>query len=684
MSETSVAKNRAKYTGFGARCDKLTPIDEDGRRSTAAISLKVSERHLDGSSKKDYVGQRLLHYQVTERIGAGGLGVVCRAIDLKQKRTVALKFFPASLTAGEDARMRFVREMRMCSALEHPNIGAMLALEETGDGRLFLVMAYYEGPTLAKRIDQGPPITPNDAVSIALQLLQGLAEAHTKGVIHGDVKPENLIFTGLGVLKILDFGLAKFYGNPDYTPSSIPGTVAYMSPERAAGAPADRRSDLWAAGVILNEMLSGKRLFRGTDPNAIMDAILSDQRVSTSGIPEGVNRIVTKALEKNPNLRYQDVSEFIRDLELEQRNRLLFGPKEEGAPLVADELPPQAVAEAQAATQRGWFLVGIGGLLLVVIGAAFWLYLRRPAAPPEVPLAMGRVRLLQEQYPEAVAEFERALAADPNNESAYHGLAQAYAAMGLMDKAEESWRSDIALHPNSADPYDQLAKFELNRGIYPAAITNFRAALNLSPRDPAILSDLGAALSRSGALDESRRVLEQSIRLVPSFSAWNNLGDLDLKQRHFADAAADYTKALGFGDGDYHTWTNLALAESRIPGAKDKSKDAFQRATQMCRDALHPHPNDPVILSDLAAILAAQPDGRDEAQTLIKRAQSLAPDDHHVEFNAAQTYALLGRRKVAQGIVQKLVATGYPVEDINANPTLAEMAKMVPAHQRTR
>ncbi len=630
---------------------------------------------MDGSSKKDYVGQRLLHYQVTERIGAGGLGIVCRAIDLKQKRTVALKFFPASLTTGEEARLRFVREMRMCSTLEHPNIGTLYALEETGDGRLFLVMAYYEGPTLAKRIDQGPPIAPNEAVSVALQLLQGLAEAHTKGAIHGDVKPENLIFTGLGVLKILDFGLAKFYGNPDYAPSSIPGTVAYMSPERATGAPADRRSDLWAAGVVLHEMLTGKRLFPGTDPNAIMETILADQPVAVAGIPDGLNRIVAKALEKNPNLRYQDVSEFIRDLEIEQRNRLLFGAKEEGTALVADEPTPQAAAEAQAATQRGWFLVGCGIVLLAVIGVIAWLYMRRPAPPPEVPLAMGRVRLLQEQYPQAVAEFERALVADPNNESAYHGLAQAYAAMGLLDKAEESWRSDIALHPNSVDAYDQLAKFELNRGNYPAAITNFRAALNLAPQDPAILSDLGAALSRSGAVDESRHVLEQSIHLSPSFSAWNNLGDLDLKQRRFADAAADYTKALGFGNGDYRVWTNLGLAYSRTPGDKDKAKDAFQRAARMCRDALQPHPNDPVILSDLAAILANEPDGREEAQTLIKRAQSLAPDDHHVEFNAAQTYVLIGRRKIAQGFLQRLLASGYPVEEISANPTLADLVK---------
>jgi serine/threonine protein kinase/Flp pilus assembly protein TadD len=633
---------------------------------------------LDASSKSDYVGQRLLHYQVTERIGAGGLGVVCRAIDLKQKRTVALKFFPASLTAGEEAKMRFVREMRTVSTLEHPNIGALLALEETGDGRLFLVMAYYEGPTLDKRIDQGPPITPNEAVSVSLQLLQGLAEAHKRGVVHGDAKPENLIFTGLGVLKILDFGMAKFYGSPDLVPSSISGTVAYMSPERANGAPADRRSDLWAAGVVLHEMLTGRRLYRNsTDPTTIMTSILSGEPVSVADLPAGLDRIVAKALEKNPDLRYQTASEIIRDLEIEQRSRVLFGAKEEEIALPDNETAPREITTTKAQPEpRGvWFITGVVVLLIIIGGAISWFHSRKTTTPPEVPLALGRVRLLQEQYPEAVAQFEQALAIDPRNEGAYHGLAQAYAAMGLTDKAEESWRSDIALHPNSVDPYDQLAKFEFNRRNYPVAVANFRAALKLAPQDSAILSDLGAALSHAGSPDESRRVLEQSIHLAPSFSAWNNLGDLDLKQDRFADAAADYTKALGFNSADYHVWTNLAIAYSRTPSEKEKTKDAFDNATRMCREALEPHPNDPAILSDLAAILALQPDGRLEAQTLIKRVLSSTPDDSHVEFNAAQTYAALGHRKLALSFLQKLIGSGYPLEDIKSSPILGDLVK---------
>lgn len=607
--------------------------------------------------------------------------MVSRAIDLKLKRTVALKFFSPSLTAGDEAKMRFVREMRTCSTLEHPNIGVLHALEETGEGRLFLVMAFYEGPTLAKRIDQGK-IAVNEAVAIALQLLQGLAEAHNRGIVHGDLKPENLIFNALGVLKILDFGMAKFYGSPDLSPGSIPGTVAYFSPERAAGAPADRRSDLWSAGVILYEMLKGRRLFKGTDANAIMASILADEPVSLAGLPPGLDRIVEKALERNPELRYQNAGDFVRDLELEQRSRLLFGSEEKTAPtgtvVGTDEQTPAQTDLEPSAAQGRWLLAAFAVVLLVVGGVFAWLHLRRPAPLPGVPLAMGRVRLLQERYPEAVNEFERALAIDPTDEDAYHGLAQAYAAMGLTDKAEESLRSDIALHPSSSDAYDQLAKFELNRGNSAAAVSNFHAALNLAPQDPAILSDLGAALSHTGSLDESRRVLEQSIHLAPSFSAWDNLGDLDLKQKHFADAAADYTKALDFNNTDYHIWADLGAAYARTPAQKEKAKDAFAHAARLCREALQPHPNDPILMSDLAAILAAQPDGREEAQTLIKRAQSLAPDDGHVQCNAAETYAELGRRKIALGLLQKLLAAGYPIENINAIPILADLVKYAP------
>ncbi len=617
---------------------------------------------------------------MVERIGAGSLGLVCRAIDLKLKRSVVLKFLPPSLTAGLEARQRFLSEMSAYAALEHPNIGALHAVEVTGDGKLFLVMAYYEGSTLAARLERNS-IPVDEAIAIEMQLLNGLAGANERGMVHGDVKPAKLIFNSLDVLKILDFGLAKLRSDLNLvSPGSTPGSLDYLSPECAAGAPASYRSDLWSAAVVLYEMITRRSLYPGTDPRADLAAILSPEPVPLFGLPPGLDKIVKRALDKDPDRRYQSAEEMTRDLEMVQSHRQLAASHEAetAAGLRAGDqdldqvqMPPPA----EPGSGRRLVFTAIAAALLVVAGFAAWFHFRQPTTPPEVPLALGRVRLLEERYPEAVNEFEQVLAIDPQSEDAYHGLAQAYAAMGLTDKAVESWRSDIAFHPNSFDPYNQLGKFELNRGNYAAAVANFRSALNLAPGNPAILSDLGAALSHAGSLEESRSALEQSIRVAPSYSAWNNLGDLELKQRHFPAAAEDYGKALEFNSSDYRLWTSLALAYARTPGQKDKARDAVVHAARLCRDALNTHPNDPAVLSDLAVILAAGPDGREEAQATIKRALALAPDDTHVQFNAAQTDALVGDRRAALAVARKLIASGYPAEDIDSSPILADLVR---------
>jgi tetratricopeptide (TPR) repeat protein len=639
---------------------------------------------LDAPRKTDHVGQILLHYQVIERLGTGTLGVVCRAIDLKQKRSAALRFLPASITATPEAKQRFVREMRACAALDHANIGTLRALEETEDGRLFLVMDFYEGPTLARRMETHP-VGVDEAVALALQLLGGLSEAHERNIVHGDIKPGNLVFNSLGMLKILDFGLAKFRGDPALAPSGPNAeTVAYMSPEQATGAPADRRSDLWSASVVIYEMFSRRPLFAGSDPQTVMAAIISAEAISVQGIPRGLDKVLKKALEIDPDLRYRTAGEMVADLEAEKRKRQRSTsgqedappPVEEDAAEPAYETPRAGRGRENAAAGSGRWMVAVLVLTLLAGGAvAVWLRMRQPESPPGVALALGRVRLLQGRYPEAVAEFEQVLASDPRNDGAYRGLAQTYAAMGLTEKAVESWRRDISLQPNSVDPYVQLGKFELNRRDYAAAVANFRAALNLAPADASILSDLGAALSHQGARDESRKVLEDSIRLEPSFSGWTNLGDLDLKQRRFPAAATDYEKALELNDADYHVWTSLAVAYAHTPGQKDKTKDALQHAAELCRGVLKANPNDPAVQSDLALIFALGTDGRQESLASIKRALSLAPDDIHVQFNAAEIYTVQGNRKAARSLVEKLVTGGYPIEDIDASPILTDFAK---------
>jgi tetratricopeptide (TPR) repeat protein len=666
-----------KIRAHGAPCDTLGAAPLRRVRPSRSPDLpRRLARELDASRKKDISGQRLLQYQVAERIGAGGLGVVYRAIDLKLKRTVALKLLPAELTPTAEDRRRFFREARAWRALEHPNIGVVHSVEETEDGRLLIVMAYCDGPSLAARIDKDP-ISVDEAVAIVLQLLRGIEEAHARGIVHGDIKPRNLMFNALGVLKILDFGLARLHASPAAEPPSpVPGTLAYMSPEGATGAPADPRTDLWSSSVVLYEMLTRRRLFRSTNPQSILDHLLSGDPIPLEGIPEGFDRILGRALDKDYAQRYQTAAELIFDIEAEESHRQLAAKEQAAAALAAREHADGGLPHPQSEMGMRWVLASVAVLVLGAGITSAIIHLRRNAAIPTVALALGRVRLVQERYPEAVTEFEQVLGVDPHNDGAYRGLAEAYAAMGLPDKAIESWQRDISLHPDTVEPYTQLAKFEFNQGDYPAAAGDFRRALNLAPSNPAILSNLGAALAHAGFFDESRNNLEQSIRLAPSFSAWDNMGDLDLRQKHYADAAKDYGNALDFNNTDYRVWWNLAVADSRTPDQREKARRNFVQATRMCREALKGDPNDPLVLSDLAALVAAQPNGRQESLTLLARALALAPSNPRVEFNAAQAYAALGDRRDAQAQAEKLMASGFPAADIDLSPTLAELVRI--------
>jgi eukaryotic-like serine/threonine-protein kinase len=294
---------------------------------------------------------------------------------------------------------------------------------------------------------------------------------------------------------------------------------------------------------------------------------------------------------------------------------------------------------------------------------------------PQAGLSLGDVRLLQGRYPEALSSFERVLSLDDRNDRAYRGLAKAYAATGLPDKAEETWQKAVALRPNSADGHTQFGLFELYRGNYAKAVVELRRALSLAPANTKCMSNLGVALLYAGSLDESRRVLQESIRLELNYAGYANLGNLDLKQGRYAEAAADYENALEINKSDYRVWSNLAVAYSMTPGQKERAKDGFLHAATLCREALKANPNDAGILSDLAMFVASEGNERQEPLVLIERALALAPQDTDVQFNAAETYESIGYRKEALDWVAKLIAAGYPLDDINQSPVLADLVK---------
>ncbi|QNI33836.1 protein kinase [Alloacidobacterium dinghuense] len=861
---------------------------------------------MDDLRKDNLVGQVLLHYQVTERLGEGGMGVVYRAVDLKLKRTVALKFLPASQAVREEVKERFMREALASSALDHTNIGTLYSVEETTDRQLFLVMACYEGPTLAQKMARGP-MSADDSVAIALQACRGLSIAHKQGVVHRDIKPSNLIFNSQGVLKILDFGLAKLHGSPELTaPGSTLGTAAYMAPEQAMGNPADQRADLWSVGVVLYEMLKGRGLFNGSDLRSTIYAVVSKEPEPIPRLPGLLQEVLSKALQKDPERRYQTADEMIAALEAVRGIAFRLGSDDITLSRIGFDPTPKTTAKVQTPPRRRWLVSGLVALVLVAAAIGLWIHGRRAAAVssgkriaalplmavntenaadasstqaladglrsqliaalvdrerdnqglwivpaaqltaqhvtdpagarrtfgadlaitgslavsgeqlrivlssvdtatskvlaseviegtkanlpalsqkmarastkmlglksgasspaadplagltpadantymasigylenwdksanldaaitgleqvtktapnfalgfaaladcyrrryettkdihaleladqnvshamqirgdlPDVVLSLGEVRLLQGRYSEALSNFERVVTLDDRNDRAYRGLAKAYAATGLPDKAEETWQKAVALRPNSADAYTQLGLFELYRSNYAKAVVELRRALSLAPANARYMSNLGVALLYAGSLAESRKVLQDSIRVEPNYAAYTNLGNLDLKQGRYAEAAADYENALEINKSDYHVWSNLAVAYSMTPGQKERAKDGFLHAATLCREALKANPNDAGMLSDLAMFVASEGDERQEPLVLIERALALAPQDTDVQFNAAETYESLGYRKEALDWVAKLITAGYPLDDINQSPVLADLVK---------
>jgi len=235
------------------------------------------------------VGTTISHYRVIERLGEEGMGVVYKAEDTKLKRTVVLKFLPPELTRDTEARQRFIHEAQAASALEHHNICNIHQIDETDDGQVFIVMAYYEGESL-KKIERGP-LKLQEALDIAIQVAQGLDKAHKQGIVHRDIKPANVMITEDGVTKIVDFGLAKLAGRTKVTKTGTTlGTVAYMSPEQTRGEEVDYRTDIWSFGVMLYEMITGQLPFKGEYEQAVIYSILNKEPEPVTSLRSGVHR----------------------------------------------------------------------------------------------------------------------------------------------------------------------------------------------------------------------------------------------------------------------------------------------------------------------------------------------------------------------------------------------------------
>ena len=340
-----------------------------------------------GHSRMDFIGRRIGVYEIRSLLGAGGMGEVYRARDTKLDRDVAIKILPSAFTSDPERLVRFEREARLLASLNHPHIASIYGFEETSDGPA-LVLELVDGETLAARLTKGP-IPISESVSIARQLVDAFDAAHEHGIVHRDLKPANIIITPGGDVKVLDFGLGKA-SNPGESHSKqrtaetregvVLGTAAYMSPEQARGKPVDKRTDIWAFGCVLYEMLSGKPAFPGDTVSDTISGILDREPEWTAlpvAVPTPVRRLLHRCLEKDARRRLRDIADAAGDLS-------------------ADELTHVDAPKSLPLLKR-LILIGAMGLVAAALAAASWQFAspRTPAAAPvsRFSLALPSVNL---------------------------------------------------------------------------------------------------------------------------------------------------------------------------------------------------------------------------------------------------------------------------------------------------
>lgn len=523
------------------------------------------------------VGKTVKHYEITSELGQGGMGVVYKATDTVLGRTVALKFLPASTSNDEKARERFAHEARAVSALDHPNVAVVHEIGESEDGDMFIVMAFYEGRTLEDIIKEGP-VPLDDILRYALDMARGLAAAHDQGIIHRDIKPGNVMVTDAGFLKILDFGLAKVQDVTMTVGEVSIGTLAYMSPEQAQGAPVDVRTDLWALGVVLYELLAGKRPFDGPYDAAILYAAVNtdheDVTTWREDAPEVLARIVDKLLQKTPDSRYQTAHELVADL------RALTGEGDLSGLSVISQLSGMQAAGTQAAgtpagdsgasaaggaagadsgsagagsgasgtgasrgqlSRFGYLRLGAAAAGAVLVGAGAWFALSDGGASSAETTAIeasareqartfldnGISFLRDGKYELALAELERSLQYDSTYGPAWSSLSGVYYQLNDYGGAIRAANRAIAFDSSNTTAFYNRGLAEAGQGQTARAMQTLSRATEIDSTFTQAYSALADLLIESGRAADALGVLERASRTASTslrFIVYKNQG----------------------------------------------------------------------------------------------------------------------------------------------------------------
>ena len=643
------------------------------------------------------IGEIISHYRIVAKLGRGGMGEVYLAEDKQLGRKVAIKFLPAEVATNENARQRQLREAQTAATLDHPNICAIYEVGQEG-GYSFIVLQYIEGETLAARLKRQLPDL-REALAIAAQVADALNEAHARGIIHRDIKPENIMLTTRGQVKVLDFGLAKTVRDPGLvepdaetgTLLSIPGmmlgTVPYMSPEQVRGEDLDCRSDIFSFGIVLYELLSGRRPFEAKSTAEVISAILTREppaisRSSLGHSGSAEERLIRKCLEKDAAQRYQTMGDLISDLAQIRRE---YDSGQVSLPAGASPVKPK-----ETIADGGWRRLRISKPALIlmavalVVAAAVYLSSVRTPKPTTAsgvksanPAAYddyvrGKVKVSSENSESneaAIKLFQEAIAADPSFAAAYAELARAYAIKArlfapgpdkkkLNEEAEVDVDKALALDPNLPEGYfarGLILWTPYKRFPHEQAVYAYKRAIELNPNFDEAHHQLGYVYLHIGLLDQGQRELETALAINPGNTlARFRLGQIEMCRAKYAEA--------------YQIFDTTPLEKNPIVAAY-KANSLFrlgrtEEASALIEQILKDYPKDEggQVIS-VKAMMLAKAGKQPEAEAAIQHAIDIGRGYihfHHTSYNIASAYALMHQPDPAMKWLQVTAEEGFP------------------------
>ena len=681
-------------------------------------------------------GTTVSHFRVLEFLASGGMGVVYRAQDLHLNRIVALKFPLPHHSLDPAVKERFLREAQSAGSLEHVNLCTVFEAGES-DAGIFLAMPLYAGQTLKKHLAASGHLPIDEAIGIALQISSGLSFAHAAGVVHRDLKPGNIMLLPDGTVKVLDFGLAKTTDITNTKSGATLGTVSYMAPEQVSGNRADSRSDLWALGVLLYEMVTGTRPFSGEHEVSVAHAILHEVPKSPATIrqeiTEPVQRVILTLLQKDPALRYPTANDLAADLEAIRRG-------------ASPSFEPPALPRITAWVRNRRVMLSVS--MIVVVAAIGALVAPRiiarvdtPTANPEAYQFYLRGRQYEVSGPMSAAEslYKRAIALDSGFALAHARLAVVYAEcraggsrdcyrrntsdpiVDRLDQIKAEAQRALELDPKLADahfamglyweqrevPSRALSEFTIARngldksgelhaaigrayraqGEWDLAIAELKKSIDIDAKDVTSIADLATTLSRLRRYSESISYWNRYLALVPdAYQGMVIKGQVYLRWQGTVDTLAAIIRRLP------PDWTDRALiTRVLIARIQDRPADAFaalDRAPKRMPEDPNSYHSPPLLRAQVLIDIGDSARARayfDTARVQLERVVAQRPNDFRYQVALGLAYAGLGRIADAKRAADRALVLMPPSRTVPAGTTAmkgaAEILAQIPQYR---